>query len=78
MADIAFLLLTFFMVTTVIKEEKGLTLLLPPMIKEEVPEPVHERNLFKIQLNSFDHLMVEGEQTTGTEGLRGLIKSFVY
>ncbi len=60
MADIAFLLLIFFLVTTTLETDEGLQRLLPP--QENVPEiEVHERNVFRVQLNDKDQLLVEGE-----------------
>ncbi|MFA0963044.1 ExbD/TolR family protein [Roseivirga sp. BDSF3-8] len=50
MADIAFLLLIFFLVTIQIKTDKGLTFMLPPA--KEVTTEVHERNVFNILINS--------------------------
>lgn len=81
MADIAFLLLTFFLVTTTVANDKGLTLLLPPppeanQNQEDVK--IQERNLFKIQINSFDALLVEGEPYTGNmRELSDKIKAFI-
>ena len=81
MADIAFLLLTFFLVTTTVANDKGLTILLPPppeSMPKDVEINIHERNLFKIQINSFDALMVEGEPFTGSmRDLTDQIKTFV-
>lgn len=76
MADIAFLLLTFFMVTTVMNEEKGLTLMLPPLA-ETPPAPIHDRNLYAIQLNSANQLMAEGEVTHDLPALKEDIKTFL-
>lgn len=80
MADIAFLLLTFFLVTTTVANDKGLTLLLPPPpeANQEQDVRIQERNLFKIQINSFDALLVEGEPYTGSmRELSDMIKEFV-
>lgn len=78
MADIAFLLLIFFLVTTTIVNDKGVLLLLPPKNTEEKPiVPIHERNLFKIQVNSVDQLLVNNELATNFDVVRADIKIFV-
>lgn len=80
MADIAFLLLTFFLVTTTVANDKGLTLLLPPPPEAQLNDDVKipERNLFKIQINSFDALLVEGEPFNGSmRELTDGIKKFI-
>lgn len=75
MADIAFLMLCFFMMTTTIQENKGLILLLPQL---ETPHaPVKDRNVFNIRLNSADQLMVQHEIRESTNGLRAELKSFI-
>lgn len=63
MADIAFLLLTFFLMTTTVQSDKGLLMFLPPPPEALPPEDIEiqERNLYKIQINSSDKLLVEGE-----------------
>lgn len=76
MADIAFLLLTFFLMTTVIKDEKGLTLLLPPHQEGPLQE-IPERNLYTIQLNAADELLVEKERRSSLDGLKNEIKLFI-
>ena len=78
MADIAFLLLTFFLVTTTMPNDKGLSMQLPPP-PEAQPEDVNipERNMFKIQVNSSDALLVEGEPMTNVDGLKDMIKKFI-
>lgn len=75
MADIAFLLLTFFLVTTVIPENKGILITLPPLVTPDYP--VKERNVFTIQVNSFDKYLVEGIQRENIGGLRDEIKRFI-
>ncbi|MCO6357638.1 ExbD/TolR family protein [Roseivirga pacifica] len=79
MADIAFLLLIFFLVTTQIATNKGLTLLLPP--KQEDDEPIEikqqQRNIFKIQVNSADKLLVEDEPLDDISQIRDMVYDFV-
>lgn len=79
MADIAFLLLIFFLVTTTIANDKGLSLLLPPKPDEENrPEvKIQERNIFKILLNSADRLLVEGEPLSDPKAIRQMVKDHV-
>lgn len=60
MADIAFLLLIFFLVTTSIDSDKGLTMTLPPPVKKDVPiVPQKERNVLEVLINSQNQLLVE-------------------
>jgi biopolymer transport protein ExbD len=63
MADIAFLLLIFFLVTTTIGADKGLNMLLPPKKDVNVPQDVNlkDRNVFKVIVNSKNQLLVEDE-----------------
>jgi len=79
MADIAFLLLTFFLVTTTIANDRGLTMQLPPPPEAQPPEDVkiQEHNLFKIQINSSDNLLVEGNPMPDPAGLKDDIKKFI-
>lgn len=79
MADIAFLLLIFFLVTTTIANDKGLTLQLPPKPDdiEQIDIKIPERNIFKILINSSDKLLVENEPLTDMHKLREMIKEHV-
>jgi len=62
MADIAFLLLIFFLITTTMASEQGILNLLPPKVIDETNLPkIKERNLLKILVNKDDNLLVEGE-----------------
>lgn len=61
MADIAFLLLIFFLVTTQFASDKGLLTQLPPYEDEPPEVPMKEREIYKIQINSADKLLVEEE-----------------
>lgn len=59
MADIAFLLLIFFLVTTTIEKDKGIARQLPPMDESDViPPKIRERNLFIVTANRHDQLLV--------------------
>lgn len=80
MADIAFLLLIFFLVTTTIANDKGIAMLLPPKPdpqQEQDEVKMHDRNIFKILANSNDDLLVEDEPMRDMSELRGMIKDFV-
>ena len=81
MADIAFLLLTFFLVTTTVANIKGLSIQLPPPPEALPPDAkveIQERNLFKIQINSFDNILVEGDPwTRSNKELTEDIKKFI-
>lgn len=60
MADIAFLLLIFFLVTTTITSDKGINMLLPPDNAEEQVVELSPSNVFVVLINSQDKLLVEG------------------
>lgn len=77
MADVAFLLLSFFLITTVIENHKGLTLQLPPWQEKPIPSEVHARNIFTIQINSEDQCLVEGERVADLSGLKEQVRAFV-
>lgn len=63
MADIAFLLLIFFLVTTTMDVDTGITRKLPPPLDPEIEPPdIKDRNIFNVLINSNDRLMVEGKQ----------------
>jgi len=78
MADIAFLLLIFFLVTTTMDTDKGLIRKLPPPIDEpqDDQDKVKQRNIFEILVNANDQLLVEGEYIQVTE-LRAKAKEFI-
>lgn len=61
MADIAFLLLIFFLVVTTIESEEGVRFVLPPKKTEDQVVDMHDRNIFKVILNSSNKLLVEDE-----------------
>ncbi|QCE40763.1 ExbD/TolR family protein [Psychroserpens sp. NJDZ02] len=60
MADIAFLLLIFFLVTTTIEVDSGISSKLPP----DVPPPevkIKQKNIFTVELNKDNQMLVEEE-----------------
>ncbi len=62
MADIAFLLLIFFLVTTTMDIDTGITRKLPPPIDNPDENiDVKDRNVLKILVNSHDMLLVDGK-----------------
>jgi len=62
MADIAFMLLIFFLVTTTMDVDKGITVKLPPWSEDE-PDitKLKKRNVFSINLNAQNQLQVRGD-----------------
>ena len=62
MADIAFLLLIFFLVTTTMDVDSGITRKLPPpVLDEDVNIDVKDRNVLKVLINSHDRLLIDGK-----------------
>ena len=64
LADIAFLLLIFFLVTTTMDIDSGITRLLPPEPEpgQETDIQVNKRNVLVVLINRSDRLMVGGEE----------------
>jgi len=77
MADIAFLLLIFFLVTTTINVDTGIGMTLPPKLKpDQNPPPVKERNLMNVLVNSQGNVLIEEEEATVAE-IRDRVKKHV-
>jgi len=61
MADIAFLLLIFFLVTTTIETDTGLNRKLPPIEENDEDVIIKQKNIFTVLINNRDQLLVEDE-----------------
>ena len=69
MADIAFLLLIFFLVTTTIGVDQGINRKLPPMQEQPDPPNINERNILTVLVNMNNQILVE-EQLMDIKDLR--------
>lgn len=80
MADIAFMLLIFFITATSMDVDSGLERVLPQMPPENQEQddtpPIKERNVFTVLLDQYNRLMVEGE-IIRVEDLRERAKEFL-
>ncbi|MFO7923120.1 MAG: biopolymer transporter ExbD [Bacteroidales bacterium] len=79
LADIAFMLLIFFLVATTMDVDSGLSRTLPPMPEdEEIDEDqqIRERNIFTVRVDPQDRLLVEG-QLEDLRNLRDNAKEFI-
>ncbi|HUS85768.1 MAG TPA: biopolymer transporter ExbD [Bacteroidales bacterium] len=80
MADIAFLLLIFFLVTTTMDSDTGLIRKLPPIPDpdQELPEDqqINQRNILEVRVNYNNLLLVEGEIIQISE-LRAIAREFI-
>ncbi|MFA5417457.1 MAG: biopolymer transporter ExbD [Bacteroidales bacterium] len=62
MADIAFLLLIFFLVTTTMDVDTGITRKLPPPVENNEEDiDVKDRNVLKVLVNNQDRLLIDGK-----------------
>ena len=78
MADIAFMLLIFFLVATTMDVDSGLARMLPPKL-EDVPEdtpPIKERDVLIVQINSMNNIAIEGEPADISQ-LKDKAKEFI-
>jgi biopolymer transport protein ExbD len=79
MADIAFLLLIFFLVSTTMDVDTGIYKKLPPIPEEDVPQDdikVKQRNVLAILVNRNNDLLVNGEVLDISQ-LREKTKEFI-
>jgi len=74
MADIAFLLLIFFLVTTTIDKDKGIARYLP--ITDAQPLPIQERNILPIFINEQGEFLVK-EKITSIQEVAVIARDFI-
>lgn len=77
-ADIAFLLLVFFLVTTTMDVDKGLQRRLPPMQEKQQQQDVkiNRRNVIIVKINSNDRILV-GSQPMDVSQIKDKIVEFI-
>ncbi len=61
MADIAFLLLIFFLVTTTIETDAGLDRMLPPIEPPDTDVVIKQKNIFQVNINKNGQLLADDE-----------------
>ncbi len=79
MADIAFLLLIFFLVATTMNVDTGIQRVLPPMPdenQEQAPMDIKRRNIMLVFVSKFDNIMAGGEAIDITQ-LKEKAKEFI-
>jgi biopolymer transport protein ExbD len=78
MADIAFLLLIFFLITTTIPNDKGITRKLPPPcpVGVDCNITLKEKNVLRISVNEQDEILINNKLVTLTE-LNEIFKGFI-
>ena len=77
MADIAFLLLIFFLVTTTIETDAGLDRMLPPIDPpEDIDVVIKQKNIFTVNINKNGQLLVE-DQLMKLDKLREAAMAFL-
>jgi len=76
MADIAFLLLIFFLVTTTIETDAGLDRMLPPIEPPEEDVIIKQKNIFTVNINKNGQLLVE-DNLMDLKNLREAAVSFL-
>lgn len=77
MADIAFLLLIFFLVATTMNVDSGINRVLPPWVEKQTEAPdIKERNLMNVHVNKYDQIAIQGELVVITQ-VKDRAKQFI-
>lgn len=74
-ADIAFLLLIFFLVTTTMSTEMGIVRKLPPMVDAPIID-IHQRDILNVRINRDDKIMVDGKYVKLSD-IKSIAKEFI-
>jgi len=78
MADIAFLLLIFFLVTTTMDIDTGISRKLPEKQDPNIKPPIlKEKNVFEVLVNRRDEILVEGDTYMQIADLREATVKFI-
>ncbi|WP_299532418.1 biopolymer transporter ExbD [Ulvibacterium sp.] len=76
MADIAFLLLIFFLVTTTIETDAGLDRMLPPIEPPDTDVIIKQKNIFQVNINRSGQLLAD-EELIDLKDLRSKAMAFL-
>ena len=80
LADIAFMLLIFFLVTTTMDTDTGISRMLPPPVPpdqvQDDDQKIKERNVFVVLINKNDQLLVENKPMN-IRDLKSAAKEFI-
>jgi biopolymer transport protein ExbD len=76
MADIAFLLLIFFLVTTTMQVDAGISRKIPKKQEQPTNIDVNERNILEVNINKKNELFVDGK-TILLEELKQIVINFI-
>jgi len=78
MADIAFLLLIFFLVTTTMDVDTGISRKLPEKQPEDMEQPkLKEKNVFIVTVNRNNQILVEGDKIMTVDKIRKEAMDFI-
>lgn len=79
MADIAFLLLIFFLVSTTMNVDSGIQRMLPPLVDEaqQKDSEVNERNIMMVMVNQYNNLLVNQKEIIPLTDLTARAKEFI-
>ena len=78
MADIAFLLLIFFLVTTTMNSDTGISRKLPERQPDNIDPPIlKEKNVFVVMLNRNGEILVEGDTYMKVEEIKDAAIEFL-